>query len=141
MDRRDLLKNVGAFAGVTAAGSALGQSFVGKSKKSADDLTSGLAECLAWCEKCVSHCTDMVLKGETMFAETLKRSRECVAVCDAMLVLSTFDAPHKVELARLCATVCRECAAECDLHAAHSEICRACAAACRKCADLCDSVG
>ena len=43
---------------------------------------------------------------------------------------------HHGDFARLCAHICRECAAECNKH--DHEHCKQCAAACEKCAAECD---
>src|SRR5687768_13561953 len=110
MNRRDLLKGAGVVAGATLSGNVFaGAAASGSHSLEKHPLISSLGTCVAACELCVSHCIDMLEQGNTMFRNVLHKTRECLAICEAMLTLATFDADHRAALAKLCAEVCREC--------------------------------
>lgn len=142
MDRRELLKRTGLVAGTAMSGNAIAGTLANgaKSASAQSNFISALGDCVASCERCVSHCISMLAEGKPEFQKTLETTRECLAVCSAMLTVSTFDAPHRADLAKLCIAVCEDCAKECDVHSAHSEICKECAQACRDCATACASL-
>ena len=43
-------------------------------------------------------------------------------------------------LLEACATACRTCTEECELHADHHEHCRICAESCRRCQQSCNDL-
>lgn len=146
MNRREMIRNASALAGVTVASGAFGA--VGLPRRARalrhsslmSELTTGLSECIAWCNKCEQHCIEMVSQGKTEFAVTLAKVRECADMCNAMLTYSTSNSQFVADVAKVCGAICRDCAAACNIHAAYSEICRDCAKACEHCAEQCEAV-
>lgn len=141
MNRRDLLiSGTGAIAGAAISNNILASTITRQGNKLKRSLPESLGNCIANCELCISHCINMIEQGNMNFQNVLHKTRECLAICKAMLTLATFESTHRREMAAICTDVCNECARECDVHAAHSEICSACAEACRECASLCQSI-
>ena len=90
-----------------------------------------LEECIHACSHCASH--DI---REGNMVECALICLDCADICAATLKVMARHSTHHGDFAKLCAHICRECAAECNKH--DHEHCKQCAAACEKCAAECD---
>ncbi|MBA0049429.1 four-helix bundle copper-binding protein [Streptomyces sp. AJS327] len=110
-----------------------------------EKLTRCIQECLACSQACTA-CADACL-AEPHVVELVKCVRtdlDCADICDVTgRVLSRhtgYDANITLSQLRACATACRSCADECELHGDRHEHCRICAEACRRCERACDEL-
>ena len=89
-----------------------------------------LEECVHACSDCASH---DIREG---MVECALICLDCADICAATLKVMARHSAHHGDFAKLCAHICRECAAECAKH--DHEHCKKCAAACLACATECD---
>lgn len=103
--------------------------------KKVEDLNAcieALEECLHQCQHCAGH----DIREGGMMAECALLNLDCAAICTATLSAMARHSAHHGDFAKLCAHICRECAAECSKH--DHDHCKRCAAACEACATECD---
>lgn len=74
-----------------------------------------------------------------MMARCIQLDMECAAVCYSAAQLMSLGSSKAEEICRICADICEQCAAECEMHS-HMEHCRQCAEICRGCAEECRSM-
>ena len=90
--------------------------------------------CLAACENCATECIRM---ANSLHLRCIALCRDCADICALCTKFELRSSQFKEEIMKLCADVCRACAAECDKF--DDEHCRACARACMKCAEECST--
>jgi len=115
------------------------------------NVNEALVRCIEACfdcgQSCVA-CADACL-AEDMVADLrqcIRLNLDCADVCVATGKLSSrrtgSNEAALIGMLEACATVCRECGAECQRHASMHEHCRVCADACRQCEAACrDAAG
>ena len=88
--------------------------------------------CIAACENCATHCIRM---AESLHLRCITLCRDCSDICTLCIKTALRDSQYKEEIMKLCAAICRACAAECDKF--EEEHCKECARICTACADAC----
>ena len=108
-----------------------------------------LASCIRACVDCAQACTacaDACLSEDMVAGLTkcIRSDLDCADICEATgRVLSRhtgYDATITHAMLAACATACRACGDECQLHADMHEHCRVCAEACRRCEAACNEL-
>jgi Cys-rich four helix bundle protein (predicted Tat secretion target) len=104
-----------------------------------DALTDATSHCISRGEICLDHCHDNLEAGEKAMAACARSVNEMLAVCTALLRVSTQNAPSLKQMAAVAAEVCKRCEDECNKHAKKhaerkdcAEICVACGKECKK---------
>ena len=136
MERRDLLRTLGA-AAVTAAAIptfAQHEHHHGGAKNQA--LIDAAGDCSNKAEVCLSHCQEVLAQGDKSLAACAASAREVATACTALRSLAAQNAPSMPQFAKVTADVCRRCEAECRKHLQH-QACKDCADACATCAAEC----
>ena len=122
MNRRELLGQ-----GTLALG-AIAASSIGTVAMAVDKGKSGLVEaanhCLTVGEECLTHCLDLLAKGDKSVAECAKTVRDTLAACRGLVVLASSQSSHLKEFASVCAKICRDCEEACKKHENHHEVCK-----------------
>ncbi len=157
MNRRELLARAGSVGaavglGLAAAGSAAAASHgheghgAKEAKKQDERLTELVDEALDCKEAgaaCVRHCISELGHGNTELAACLDSVLRMSGLVTATAQVAALDvevSPRTRELAKLCASYCRDCRQECEKHAKHHELCKACMEACDECIEACEAV-
>jgi Cys-rich four helix bundle protein (predicted Tat secretion target) len=132
--RRDLLVSAGAAAAVAASGSAwaAGDHDHKSHAPKHPDLLEALEDCTATGRRCVAHCLVTFREGDTSLADCAASVHEMMAVCAAMETLVASNSGHVPAMAKVCASVCEDCMAECEKHAKMHRECRECMEACKR---------
>lgn len=97
-------------------------------------------ECIEACIKAAAlcnHCASACLQEAEvkMMTKCIQLDIECAVLCETAARLMSIGSPRALEVCRLCAQLCRECADECESH--DNSHCAECAKACRHCAEEC----
>ena len=121
-------------AGQAPAGGAL---FTSVQKTSADCVRAG--------EACVAHCAKELANGNTQMGKCNLSVHDMLAVCSAMLALSSAESPLTKRLASVCADACKACSQACFEHQEHWAhgmhlACKACAESCVACEQACSAL-
>lgn len=111
-----------------------------------DELTNLIESAIACAAACEA-CADACLEEDADMTRCIRADLDCADICAATAKVvgraGRSGAPW-LELARVCAQACADCAEECEKHQAMDH-CRACAEACRRCEQACrtllDAVG
>jgi hypothetical protein len=107
-----------------------GDNFMAINETEAMGAIQALKECIHKASHCAGH---DIREGMT---DCALLCLDCVDICTATLGAMTRHSPHHGDFAKVCAHICRECAAECKKH--DQDHCKECAAACEKCASECE---
>jgi hypothetical protein len=99
--------------------------------------------CIVACMNCVvacNHCAACCLQEPDvkMLAACIGLDMDCAQVCQVAAALMSGGSDFAPQMCRLCADVCKACAAECGQH--DMDHCQQCAEACRICAGECEKV-
>ena len=104
-------------------------------------LTERERECLVRCREAAAACERCADESAPHGSEMV----ECVRLCRDVADVASLHAralargsAHREALAGLCATVCEDCADECDRH--DHDHCRACVDVLRECAEACEAM-
>ena len=98
-------------------------------------------ECINACLNCAAlcyHCASEDLKEEHDMKRCIQLNMECAIICTAAAHLMSLGGGQALSLCKLCAEICRKCAAECGKYV--YKHCMECAEACRQCAGLCSKM-
>jgi hypothetical protein len=108
-----------------------------------------LLECIRACLDCAQACVacaDACL-GESdprKLTACIRLNNDCADICETTAkILSRQTALDRNVIRAIieaCATICRSCGEECDMHAAAMQHCRVCAEACHACEQACQKV-
>ncbi|MFV8296820.1 MULTISPECIES: four-helix bundle copper-binding protein [Mycolicibacterium] len=96
------------------------------------------------CAQACTQCTDACLGEPSIVALTpcITRNLDCADICTAAARIGARQTGSSSELTTTvlaaCASVCQECAEECERYSSHQPHCRVCAGECRRCAQACD---
>ncbi len=93
-------------------------------------FAAALADCTERGEACLQHCIALLSTGDTSMAECASAVNEMLAICRGMGVLAVSNSKHLAAAAKVCHSLCSDCAAACKPHAGHHATCKACAEAC-----------
>lgn len=95
-------------------------------------LSKAAAECVSVGEACLSHCLQLLSRGDTSIAACAVAVRTMLAVCEATGTLASTDSALLSAQAKVCQAACEQCAEACSAHAGHHAECKACLEACKR---------
>lgn len=142
MNRRQILQGTGALAlaGITASAMAENRApAAAPAGVPESTLPQTAGECVRTGEACLSHCIEMLGKGDTDMAECAKSVNQLIALCAALQSLATQSSPYTAKLAKVTMQACSDCKKECDKFLQHA-VCKACAQACADCYRQCEKI-
>lgn len=131
LSRRDLLLGLGAASLAYAGNSLAAMPGHDHSQHSARQpkILDAVNTCVDKGHRCISHCLVSWTEGDLELADCAKKVNEMNAICEGFSKLLAANSHHVEDYARICRSVCDECAKECRKHDQHIE-CRDCAEAC-----------
>jgi Cys-rich four helix bundle protein (predicted Tat secretion target) len=136
MKRRDVLAGAGtlliaalAKAAPTATAKTTGEHH---HDAGASPLTDAAADCLKKGEACEEHCFALLGSGDTTMVGCATAVRDMLASVRGLLTLAAANSKHTKLLAQACATICKDCEAECRKHADKHQPCKDCGDACAR---------
>lgn len=143
MERREMLKTVGALAAAGMAAQALAADHDHHHHHDGkfDALIASTGDCIAKGELCLAHCLTLLGNGDKAMAECAKSVNQMLAMCTALQKLAAQDAPATKALAKVTLDVCVDCEKACKKHADKHMECKACAEACTDCIKQCKAIG
>jgi Cys-rich four helix bundle protein (predicted Tat secretion target) len=147
MERREVLKTVGAAMAAAIASSA----FAAEQEHHHDhhdhaamanpnpysSLIASSSDCLKTGEACLAHCLVLLGEGDKEMAACAQSVNGLLAVCGALGRLAGQNSKHTAALAKVAADVCADCEKECRKHEKKHAECKACADACASCLKEC----
>ncbi len=92
-----------------------------------------LLNCIKDCNHCASACLEE--DNVNKMVDCINTDQICAAVCEATFKVLQIDHGDQKALLKHCASVCDECADECEKH--DHKHCKQCASSCRSCAEAC----
>lgn len=97
--------------------------------------------CIEALEICVHACSDYAARNirEGCLPACALTCLNCADICATTLKVIARDSVHGRDLARVCAQICRECAAECEKDAYRREHYLMCKRTCEVCAAECEN--
>jgi Cys-rich four helix bundle protein (predicted Tat secretion target) len=144
MERREVLKTVGAALAATIASSALAEEHEHHHDHAAmamtnpySSLIASTGDCLKTGEACLAHCLVLLGEGDKEMAACAQSVNGLLAVCGALGRLAGQNSKHTAALAKVAADVCADCEKECRKHEKKHAECKACADACASCLKEC----
>jgi Cys-rich four helix bundle protein (predicted Tat secretion target) len=137
MDRRDLIRTLGA-AAVTAAAIPTFAQLEHHHEPGTKHLAfiNAASACANNAELCVTHCEELLGQGDKSLAACVAHAREVSVLCGALRSLAAQNAPSLPRLAKIAADACKGCEVECRKHEKH-QACKDCADACGACSTEC----
>ena len=136
ISRRDVLFGIGAAAATLALSENALAAMPGHnhSKHSAQqpDVLNAVNNCTDKGTRCISHCLVAWNEGDLDLAACAKKVNEMNAICGGFSKLLAANSNHVNAYAKICKSVCDECAKECRKHDQHVE--------CRECAEACEAL-
>ncbi|WP_424000442.1 four-helix bundle copper-binding protein [Haloarcula salina] len=106
----------------------------------ADHLSERERECLELCQQATEvceWCADECARIDGM-TDCVRLCRDVSDIASLHVKFLARGSDHREALAGVCATVCRDCAEECENH--EHDHCRTCAEVLRECAEACESM-
>ncbi len=148
MDRREVLKSVGAFTMAALASSAIADEHEHMNHEAHHHhnanpyakLIAAASDCIEKGNLCISHCLELLGDGDKEMAACAKSVQQTLAICSALQKLASQQSSHLGELAKLAAITCKECEDECKKHADKHEECKNCMDACKACRKECEAL-
>lgn len=135
ISRRELLLGLGAattLSYTTKVSAAMPGHDHSKHSAQQPKVLDATNNCVDKGERCIAHCLVSWTEGDLELADCAKKVHEMNAICDAFSQLLASNSGHIKAYARICKSVCEECAKECRKHDQHIE--------CRECAEACESL-
>ncbi len=158
MERREMLKGVGAAVAAAFAGQSLAAEKTATGQSSHDHhdhaahehrhsaagnlqpLIQAAADCAQKGDLCLAHCLVLLGEGDKAMAGCAKSVNETIALCRALETLGGQGSKYAASLAKVALDACRECEIECRKHEKKHAECKACADACAACIVACKAV-
>jgi Cys-rich four helix bundle protein (predicted Tat secretion target) len=143
MERRDVLKTVGAAMAAAIASTAHAAEHDhhdhdhGPATNPYSSLIASSGECLKTGEACLAHCLVLLGEGDKEMAACAQSVNGLLAVCGTLGRLAGQNSKHTAAMAKVAADVCAECEKECRKHEKKHAECKACADACATCLKEC----
>ncbi|AXS81252.1 four-helix bundle copper-binding protein [Dechloromonas sp. HYN0024] len=144
MERREMLKTVGAAMAAAVASSALAADHNHDHSHHHNHpsnpyaaLIASSSDCLKTGEACLAHCLILLGEGDKEMASCAQSVNGLLAVCSTLGRLAGQNSKHTKAMAKVAADVCAECEKECRKHEKKHEECKACAEACASCLKEC----
>lgn len=138
MNRRELLGQTTLAVGALAASSVSGMSLAATTAKGRG-LVATASHCINVGEECLTHCFEILSKGDKSMAECAATVRDMLAACRGLVSIASADSKHLKDYAAVCAKICWDCEAACKKHANHHDVCKRCMEACAECAKACEA--
>lgn len=136
ISRRDVLFGIGAAAATLVLSENALAAMPGHdhSKHSAQQpaVLDAVNNCTDKGTRCISHCLVAWNEGDLELAACAKKVNEMNAICGGFSKLLAANSNHVNAYAKICKSVCDECAKECRKHDQHVE--------CRECAEACEAL-
>jgi hypothetical protein len=101
------------------------------------NLMEALAKCIAECNHCAMACLEE--KEVAEMTRCIRLCLDCAEICKVTASFVARDSEHAHQLRDECEEICLNCAGECETHS-HMEHCRLCALVCRECAAACVTI-
>ena len=146
MIRRHALLGIGS--GIAASALASNLARADDPHKHVDDKTKPptalhaareAAECSVECEKCYTHCLQMVYDGKQEHVASAAACLDCADICSTTSrILGRKGAMVNI-IRDACVQACTACALECEKYPDHAMM-KECAATCRRCIEACKAV-
>ena|SRR6185369_612294 len=148
MDRREMMQSGVTLALATAGTSAMAQTGSAEHNHhhhhgggaSYSSLAGAAAGCTSAGQACLAHCVALLGQGDKDMAACAAKVSQMLATCEAMMKLAASDSKYVPKMAALTLAACKECGAECSMHAAKHQACKDCADACAVCGAECKKV-
>jgi Cys-rich four helix bundle protein (predicted Tat secretion target) len=136
ISRRDLLLGLGTAAAALAfsgnAMAAMPGHDHSKHSPQQPAVLDAANNCTDKGTRCISHCLVAWTEGDLDLAACAKKVNEMNAICGGFSKLLAANSNHVNDYAKICKSVCKECARECREHDQHIE--------CRECAEACEAL-
>lgn len=100
-----------------------------------DACVQACLDCHRSCLATIAHC--LTKGGSHAEAKHIGIMMDCAQICAVCADFMIRSSDHAAHLCRVCADICRACAASCGQHADADDMMKTCAAACTRCADEC----
>ncbi|MBK9160460.1 MAG: four-helix bundle copper-binding protein [Nitrosomonadales bacterium] len=143
MNRRELLLGGMALAGAAVVGRAQAAGHAHEHHHGAPanaSLAAATSDCVQKGEVCLSHCLELLGKGDRDMAACAQSVNQMLAVCGALQQLANQNSKQTARLAAIAMDVCKQCEEECKKHADKHEQCKACGESCAACYKECKKV-
>ena len=141
MDRREMLRALGAVGAVTAPAAMAQQAAHVHPMADHQALIAVSSTCVVKGEACMAHCQQMLAAGDkSMLPECPRTGIEVVTLCGALRTLAAQDAPTLPKLAAVAMDACARCEAHCRKSATTHAHCKECADACAACVAECRKI-
>ena len=132
LTRKELLGRVGAGAAVLFVGPLCAEK---EPDHSGNPLAVAAAESARVGQECLTHCIQLLSKGDQSLADCATTVRDMITACTALEGFAAANSKHLRAYLPVCRSVCEECHKACLKHAEHHAICKQCADACKACLD------
>jgi hypothetical protein len=96
------------------------------------------AECATICAQTAHHC--LQLGGDHASPDHQGLLHDCKQLCAVVVGFMSRASQHASEICRLCATICGQCADDCERIANGDTVMQQCIQTCRKCAQSCENM-
>lgn len=105
----------------------------------ASSETKNLQDCIEACEEAI-HASQACAAADIRegSAQCALINLDCADICSATMNALARNSAHHGDFCKLCAHICRQCAAACAAHAKEHKHCAICQSACEKCAAACE---
>jgi hypothetical protein len=102
-------------------------------------ISKEMQQCIDACKECQKCCVALETSGG-VDSRTIQTAKDCAEICQTCSNFIMRESHFATDIRKLCAEMCKKCAAACD-KMSRGSIGNQCAAACRRCAETCLSVG
>lgn len=97
-------------------------------------------------QDCIEACEEAIHASQACAAADIREGSaqcalinlDCADICSATMNALARNSAHHGDFCKLCAHICRQCAAACAAHAKEHTHCAICQSACEKCAAACE---
>jgi hypothetical protein len=97
-------------------------------------------------QDCIEACEEAIHASQACAAADIREGSaqcalinlDCADICSATMNALARNSAHHGDFCKLCAHICRQCAAACAAHAKEHKHCAICQSACEKCAAACE---
>lgn len=158
MERRDMLKGIGAAVATALTANALAAGKPGGehddhshhhhdhsahdhgATKQLQPLIQAASDCAQKGDQCLAHCLTLLGEGDKAMAACARSVNETIALCRALETLAGQGSKYTAHLAKVALDACKECEKECRKHEKKHAECKACADACAACIKACQNL-
>lgn len=138
ISRRMILRGAAAVTAAAAAGSAMAHNH--SEAGAHGHVADSALQCKKDAEACMHHLLTAMGDGAAELSECAHKVSDAMSVCNTLVELASHDSPYLPAMAQLAIDVKKDCATECEKHAATHEACATLARSCRSCITACEEV-